>query len=296
MAELLGAEPWRVTGVGHDGKFPTLELRSSDATQKMIHRLAGRIDLRVGGPRGCVGYRAPGSPRLVPCDGAVDLASGSQCEACSARALMVPCLRCTGLRCGNPARRNDCVQLDNHAVYLASFGPGQIKVGVARWERRRARLVEQGAVAALVVARDDGQQVRRMEANVFGFGVADRSRGHDRLSSLWSGGDVAALNSELARAADRLRRRLVGAPWLSEPEVVDLPAVGQLAAPVPPLRIQGNMPLAGRIVTHAGHWLVFERDGALHAIDISSLVGFTVQGPAAPIESPANYQMSLPLS
>lgn len=296
MSTLLGPDLWRVTGVGHDGAAPTLELRSETSGEKDLLSLRGAIDLRVGGPRGCVGYRAPGSPHLVACDQAVRPATGSQCERCAARAKMVACLRCTGLRCANPARRDSCVQPDNHAVYLASFGPGAIKVGVARWERRRARLIEQGALAALIVARDDGQQVRRLEATILGFGLADRSRGHDRLSSLWSADDPAALRSELAQVAGQLRRRLLSAPWLPEAEAVSLPAVAQVGGPVPALRIHAPMPLSGPIITSAGHLLAFLRDGAPQAVDLSALIGYTVQGPQAQTADPSSYQMALPLS
>lgn len=296
VSEALSGQ-WLVTGVGHNEQGQALELRSvADPEVKRIEPIPASLALRVSGPRRCIGYRAPGSQTLAPCPDEAELARGSQCSDCVERAKMVACLRCTGLRCNNPDRRDDCVQTDNHAVYLASFGPGSVKVGVARWNRRRARLIEQGAVAALIVARHDGQMVRRLESSIRGLGIADRSVNTERLAAMWAGDDVASLVSELQQLAKVLRRRLPAERWLPEAEVVDLPRVPQLTNPVPWMHPSDGELLEGPVRAGVGQWIVFERSGSLHALELVSLVGYTVMPEAEAITPAADYQLALPLA
>src|ERR1035437_9835934 len=154
-----------LTGVGWREKKLNFELRTPDDKKSLVAVSVGdEVAIEVTRERSCIGYRAPDSGSLTPCPHGEKSISASQCLDCLTDAHILPCLRCTGERCANPLRRGDCVQPENHAVYLAAFGPGIFKVGVARWERRFERLAEQGARLALIVARDDGQQVRRVES------------------------------------------------------------------------------------------------------------------------------------
>src|SRR5690606_17361353 len=121
----------------------------------------------------------------------------SQCPECFQRAVILPCLRCDGERCRNPARRPSCVRPKNHALYLCAFGPGAIKVGVARWSRRAHRVAEQGAREALIVARDDGQMIRRYERMVARSGIPDRLQPAERLRALAEPAEPDLLLGEL---------------------------------------------------------------------------------------------------
>lgn len=266
-----------------------------EGAHKEIVTAHERMAFVIADARRCIGYRAPGSSHLEPCPDNAFTPRSSQCAACAERAMMLPCLRCTGLRCHNPARRDGCVQPDNHATYLAAFAPGIIKVGVSRWERRERRVREQGARAALIIARDDGQMVRRIEAAVAALGIPDRISPSERVRALYEGGEPEVLERELERISAGLRRRLPPSAWLRPPEPVRLEPLVTLDAHPRMLHPRVGEPLAGPIRAAAGSLIILEREDAPVAVELSSLIGFVVEDHAAgaPAASPAEYQLSL---
>jgi hypothetical protein len=266
------------TGAGWREGGLALELRQDQ--EHTLHPLqpGEELAIKITGQRRCIGFRPPAGESLEPCPKEVVGISAAQCDECFANALILPCLRCDGERCRNPARRPVCVQPDNHAVYLASFGHGILKVGVARWERRNERVAEQGARAALIVARDDGQIVRRVEQMIRKTGIPDRIPAQAKLGALTQRGVRPELEAELLDALTGLRRR-VRAKWLAEPEVVDLdtPQVlshrPRLLSPAPGLAIRGTIRLV------IGQSVIIDSDsGELVALEASSLDGYTIEG------------------
>lgn len=232
--------------------------------------------LRLGtdGARECIGTQPPGAPELLPCTTSATGVSGTQCDECFAQSLILPCLRCNGERCANPARRTQCVQPDNHALYLASFADGLVKVGVARWERRHERVREQGARLAWFVARDDGQQIRRLESQIKRLGLPDRLSTSERLHALGQPAGEDVMRGDLERATRELRLRLRGR-WLDDAEELLLPGppptpyVPRLRRPEPGTRVQG------RLVGFSGQIMLVESvGGEWQAWDAHSLVGF----------------------
>ncbi|WP_258059140.1 DUF2797 domain-containing protein [Arthrobacter sp. B1805] len=75
-----------------------------------------------------------------------------------------------------------------HWLYVATFADGSSKVGTASHPRKRARLVEQGAVVAQYVAHaDDGRVVRVLEDEVTrSVGLQQAVRSSTKASSLCS--------------------------------------------------------------------------------------------------------------
>jgi hypothetical protein len=151
----------------------------------------------------CTGSTPPGNKR-VACLNGLPAKSGAQCEQCKELSQLAACLRCTGQRCLNPARRADCAD-QPHLVYLADFG-GVLKVGVCRSERFEERLLEQGAYAGLEVLRAGGLEVRRVERLVCEHGIVDRVSLPGLLSRepLTREQSRELLQSELSRLAHRM--------------------------------------------------------------------------------------------
>jgi len=266
-------EAYQVTGIGHDEDLPSLELRG--LSDRRVEMIPGELSYTVASPRFCIGTRPPGS-HLKPCAYPSEPLRRTQCEACFAQSQILPCLRCDGRRCHNPARRELCVPHD-HALYLASFGPGLVKVGVARHNRRAARLREQGALAGIIIGRADGQRVRWHETVISRTGIADRIPVGERLRALAGPIDQQVLRLELEQVAQTLQRRLEGVPWLDEPETIHLPDALSLGRRPELVRPEEGQVIHGRVIEALGTLVILDRDGEPTALDLGSLVGHWIR-------------------
>ena len=274
--------------LGRRDEALSLELRGDDGHFTLTLDAGGELAVELSGQRRCIGHRPPGSGTLVACPNQRTGTSSNQCPDCFAASMMLPCLRCEGDRCQNPKRRVACVQPDNHAVYLAAFAPGVYKVGVARWERRRERLVEQGARAAVIVGRDDGQQARRVEAQIKRLVddegnqlIPDKRTFHEKLTLLTVAGDRPQLEDELRRVWPLIRPRLRGR-FLDEIETVDLPEAPLLDCPPRVVSAHADLRVRGVIEAVCGQTLLIDSDsGERVALDAGGLVGYALRPLAA---------------
>ena len=85
----------------------------------------------------------------------------SQCDECREKSVFYYCLGCHGMNCraDNDKALNFCRQ--EHAVYLALFGD-RIKVGTAAFYRKDARLLEQGGLAYMFIAKAPTGKLARL--------------------------------------------------------------------------------------------------------------------------------------
>lgn len=281
-----------ITGAGwRDGSLNVEYLDPDDEKKLTTFRIGAEVALRIDAGRDCIGYRPPGADSLISCPDAATGLRSNQCPGCFERALILPCLRCNGERCRNPARRRQCVQPENHALYLASFAPGHLKVGVARWDRRAERLAEQGAKAAIIVARDDGQMVRRSESQIRRFGTPDRLQLSEKLRLLTVKAPVIDLVDELLDLQGGLRHRM-RARWLAEPEVVALPELPLLDIAPRLIEPRPGLSLRGVVEGVTGQAVLVRNDsGELVALEVSALAGYRVSALAD--EQGSSGQMAL---
>jgi hypothetical protein len=242
--------------------------------------------------RRCVGARLPGRSKLAPCPSGQSLRRGSQCPACFARSALLPCLRCTGERCGNHLRRSRCIQPANHYLYLAIVAPGLTKVGVARVERIRERLGEQGVRNALGLARLDGREVRLWEHRISQLGIRDRLPLPEKLHSWCDDAPHVQLAEELANTAATIARRLPG-PFLETPLQLPQPPLPALER-LPRLLRADDLSLRGTILALYGKTLIVQHEhGETVALDADALIGLELRTLDA--EETAVGQMALQL-
>jgi hypothetical protein len=102
-----------------------------------------------------------------------------------------------------------------HWLYVATFADGATKVGTASGVRKRARLVEQGAVTAqYVAAADNGRVVRVLEDEVTrSAGLPQAVRSAAKAASLCRplpAAQLAGINAGHAESARRLLREGMG--------------------------------------------------------------------------------------
>ena len=160
------SEAGATLGLEPVGKDPELQ----DAATSGIPLTPGtRLSFEVqGGEKYCLGFqRVHGRDdrEWVACADTAVAERGTQCARCFVQddVRYMHDIHCSGIAPAGLKRYLD----QTHWLYVATFADGASKVGTAADQRKRARLVEQGAVTARYIARaDDGRVVRILEDEV----------------------------------------------------------------------------------------------------------------------------------
>lgn len=141
-----------------------------------------------------------------------------------------------------------------HTVYLSRTG--KVKVGVTRSTQVPVRWIDQGAVAALAVARTPYRQLAGMLEVALKQHLADRTDWRAMLRPVQP--DVNALLDLRKTLAENLPDEL--RPWLvadAEPVVINYP-VQAFPAKVASVQLAKVSEVAGRLVGVKGQYLIWE--------------------------------------
>lgn len=262
------------------------------------------IELAVSDDRYCSGYRLPLQPVTIPCPHEAVATQGTQCEDCFKRTDLLHCMRCKGERCMSKQWWPDCKPAGSHAVYLAAYTDRDLKVGVAKWDRRMERVAEQGAREALIIARADGLEARRLESAIDRMDakrrgvevvaqpdqrrIKDRLTQSQRLAAWQTPSERALLLGELHRRLSEIHRRIVNPFFLKldDIEELDLPELPTLNPPPRMLHQLGGMKIRGSVDAIYAETLIIDADsGERLALDVKSLRGYKLR-PLAEGEDP----------
>jgi hypothetical protein len=269
-----------ITGFSVDPSAPSLF-----ATAEIVSLRPGdQINFDVSAQRWCVGYDDP-TGDLAACPQQAEADSGSRCDSCTEKTRILPCLRCTGATCGNPARRAKCVFAD-HYVYLALYNETLFKVGVTRAERLERRITEQGAFAAVAIAAAGGQEVRRIEYAISSAGWPDRVNMLALLDqpSIKQEDAQSLLKSEVRRIAKRLPdERIIE----KGPFVYPAPFYPDLSGTRPRQINPVTDPLAGTVIGIRGGYLLLEVESQTLTVSLRGLIGRELQARSTPAAGPA---------
>lgn len=208
------APQYLCSGVSWRENTPFLALEDPDGASKDFPLQPGmRLAYRIASPPGvryCLGhYRVHDAETRTHVRCALRAATerGYQCGQCFAR---------DDLRFMHDIHRSGIAPeglkryLDQpHWLYVATFAGGATKVGTASDLRKRARLVEQGAVAASYVASaENGRVVRILEDEVTrALGLQQAVRSSAKAAALCvplEAGQIDVLNAEHADATRNL--------------------------------------------------------------------------------------------
>ena len=178
--------------------------------------------------------------------------SHSTAPYCADHSYTWVCARCTGTCLKDEM---DCY--DDHAIYLAAFGPDQFKVGVTKQWRLETRLREQGADrAAHIRTVDNGRIARELEAEIADE-IPDRVRVPTKMAGLGQSVDREAWEDLLAEFDPIETYAFDYGLGLDSQPVAETMATGT---------VRGTK---GRI-------LVLDRGGSTYAVDMRELVGYEV--------------------
>lgn len=169
--------------------------------------LGAGIPMPEGVERWCTGFyefRNDWSGSHVPCRLGAQISSGHQCRDCRFREGFIALHRARVMQDVPPQLREYAAQ--EHVLYLATFGPGAIKIGTAARSRHPARWYEQGALAAVALSTvRDGIEVRRLESSLSrAHGLSQALRGSTKARLLASSPPRSDLVRELREVAARL--------------------------------------------------------------------------------------------
>lgn len=247
--------------------------------------LTGRVCFRITDERRCVGFY--GEDGLEGCPDGRRLSSGSQCPSCVGRDRFRACMICDGSRCppGPSDLRARCDA--PHILYLACFGDETIKVGTAALHRRRARVVEQGPLAAVRIARADGPSIKRMERLLSKDEFVEVMRRAKKTELLGSRMTEEEARTLVLDAASRVPSILPPEyqHFLHPPEIVEPPAYARASRgrSVRELPVQAGTVIEGSVVGAVGHVLFVEDETGCFALDLGALkarvLDFEPQGP-----------------
>lgn len=196
--------------------------------------------------RGCAG-RWEGET-YVPCDSPV----APYCPRCAQPA--DACVICRG-ECRKPEKT--CTE--EHSVYLATFAPATVKVGVSRTYRLETRLNEQGADEGYEIARfPDGQAARKLERTLsarfpdrLGFAEKTKPGAIDR----------AAIDAVIGEFTVSRKFSFPRFPGTLPAEPIQLkPGIGTS--------------ISGRVFGVKGQALVLEKQGTFYGVNLDALVGY----------------------
>lgn len=189
-------------------------VRSLDTTTP---RLIGQV---TSTSRFCLGYHDLTliNPQRIPCPSLKFVSNGKQCQACRYAEGFSLIHQYVGPIGALPKQIRAYIS-QPHYLYIAGYASGDIKVGTAAESRKYARLYEQGAVCAEVVARSsDGLAIRHLEAGVSSTiglkqSVSSRSKFKGLLRKEHS---VASIQNRVHEVAESVRETLVAVDSVKE--------------------------------------------------------------------------------
>jgi hypothetical protein len=154
-------------GFGNHGPLLVLdELDRSGARRRQWQLLQKRFTLSWSEERYCIGRFDLATYESEPCPTSARITEESnRCRDCEYSSGFNPSFYNVPRHQISPQQA--AYNARPHAVYLAYFGRGLLKVGISSEDRNRTRLLEQGALAAKIIARfENAYDARNFEARI----------------------------------------------------------------------------------------------------------------------------------
>lgn len=238
-------------------------------------RLGQRIGWTLTGRRRCTGIwngtRRIACPTAtpVPADGA-----DSQCAACAAGDHGRALARDAAL--GDPGRA--------YVLYLAWFGPSLLKVGLTAADRGRDRLLEQGAIAAILLGTGSYTAIRRAERTVAAAdAAAERLGTRAKADAWWALPDREERARQVLEARTTVLKSAPLPPEVSpcEPQVIDQADDFGLTEPIPDSyaeikAITDGAVLAGTVLAVIGRRLLLDTIVGPTLADMPRIAGWQI--------------------
>ena len=245
-----------------------------------------RIEWQIQSGRACIGsvtYSKSSSTHPFteiwkPCPNNASATQGKRCLLCAQATELHPCIICNGSICrADPQRQQTCSTQTSY-VYLASFGPKLLKVGVAHHSRIPKRWIEQGANVATRLVETNGRESRRYETFIHDtFKVRSQIPTRYKFDTLWkpmTSQETAAISI----LVDEVRRQAPDLPFYQD-TIHDLTtSYGLPLFAHRPLviAVTPHQPVTGVILGVKGSILVLQVHGIPHILNLRQLIGRSI--------------------
>ena len=165
-----------------------------------MNNVFGTIKIKKGKRKYCRGYYDLLKRENIPCSSYEDLTDSvySQCKQCQIKSGFDLCLRCNGSDCNSSSEkaRKFCGQ--EHYVYIAYFANDKLKVGVTAGYRKYERLLEQGAIYSIFVAKTpNGKIARQVENYISSLGIVQKVSVSYKINNILSYKDAKEIKKLL---------------------------------------------------------------------------------------------------
>lgn len=155
-----------------DKTTPFFHLKDFDNNNDEYIDIPKEIEIELLNKKICIGTINPYTREYHSCNSTVDY-NESQCNRCKYLYDFYKCVRCNGSDCF--ARNSDVLKYCNtpHFVYLTYFYGNKVKVGTASEIRNNSRLLEQGALFSIFIAKaPTGKLARAIEKEIMNLGIS----------------------------------------------------------------------------------------------------------------------------
>ena len=200
---------------------PVLHLRDFETSTDEYVKMPVVFDLEKKNQKICIGTINPYTRQYVRCNNPVE-DNQKQCNLCKYMYDFYKCVKCHGDNCY--AKDDDVLKYCNtpHYVYLAYFNGDKIKVGTASEVKKHERLLEQGALFSILIAKTPtGRIARSLEKIIIDSGVSGLVTTNYKMRNIAQQGNDE--NTILKKLLDNYREILNSIPslyhkFLIEPE------------------------------------------------------------------------------
>ena len=277
-----------------------LRVRSwPDLGEEQSISLAGKLRFRLAQIDRCTGYFDFEKSERFNCPESAPGQPKSQCERCQEREGFVPWMRCDGRDIPPLLPAVRAYVESPHYLYLANFGDDNVKVGMASEKRKANRLLDQGPLAAMYVAKGSGIAIRQLEVEVSRMGYTELMRRSRKIKLLTEGFErpralelLHAAQGHVTKQADDEFASL----WLAEPEpfICHPQAIAAREfAKLDTLEPKPEQIVDGEFKGASGSIAIMDEGGVMSALDFAELVGQVLEfNPAGEVQREAK-QMGL---
>lgn len=291
---------WHFIDVVWKDRQPYLRFYDFESRQFYDADALGKIQMQRLEYKFCTGYYDHQEAKLSPCGNQTDLTHSRRhvCKTCNDLTGFSPCVMCRGNTC--KAKRHEVLERcqSDHVLYLAFFPDNKIKVGITAAERRYERMLEQGAIFSLFIARTDGKSIRKLETAISKLGITPQVTQTYKIQRLFDYPDSESAKEILFDKLTYIKAKLPKSSLscFIEPEFNDFSylikqvlnkdaAISQLSlfnsisySQIPYRIAENTYDVTGQIVAVIGSIAVIENNnGSLAALNFREWCGWLVQ-------------------